>query len=48
MTVDTRPPARPLITVVGVGAEGWDGHPEHTRRFVLDAGTVLGLSLIHI
>ncbi|WP_017613730.1 precorrin-6y C5,15-methyltransferase (decarboxylating) subunit CbiE [Nocardiopsis salina] len=42
MTVDTRPPAEPPITVVGAGAEGWDGFPERIRRLVLDAGTVLG------
>ncbi|MDQ4110839.1 MAG: cobalamin biosynthesis bifunctional protein CbiET, partial [Actinomycetota bacterium] len=31
-----------MITVVGVGAEGWAGVPDRLRRVVLDAGTVLG------
>lgn len=42
MTVDKRPPPCPGITVVGVGAEGWEGLPERARRLVLDADTVLG------
>ncbi|WP_017575900.1 precorrin-6y C5,15-methyltransferase (decarboxylating) subunit CbiE [Nocardiopsis kunsanensis] len=42
MTVDKRPPLQPRITVLGVGAEGWDGLPEPARRLLSDADTVLG------
>lgn len=33
---------RPRITVVGLGADGWDGLPERLRDVVLDAPVVLG------
>lgn len=32
----------PVITVVGIGADGWDGLAERLRRLVLDAAVVLG------
>ncbi|MCW2854104.1 MAG: cbiT, partial [Nocardioides sp.] len=35
-------PTRPSITVVGLGADGWPGVPEDTRRLVLEAPVVLG------
>lgn len=31
-----------VITVVGIGADGWDGLPDRLRRVVLDATVVLG------
>ena len=31
-----------MITVVGVGADGWDGLPDRLRRVILDAAVVLG------
>lgn len=31
-----------MITVVGIGADGWDGIPDRLRRVVLDAAVVLG------
>ncbi|GAA4372972.1 precorrin-6y C5,15-methyltransferase (decarboxylating) subunit CbiE [Nocardioides caricicola] len=31
-----------MITVVGLGADGWDGMPERLRAIVRDAATVLG------
>ncbi|WP_193612760.1 precorrin-6y C5,15-methyltransferase (decarboxylating) subunit CbiE [Nocardioides lijunqiniae] len=33
---------RPRLTVVGLGADGWPGVPEDTRRLVLEAPVVLG------
>ncbi|MBR8741882.1 precorrin-6y C5,15-methyltransferase (decarboxylating) subunit CbiE [Nocardiopsis sp. MG754419] len=39
MKVETSPPR---ITVVGVGADGWQGVPERLRRLVSAADTVLG------
>ncbi len=38
----TTPAGRPLIRVVGIGADGWAGLPEPTRVFVLAAPVVLG------
>ncbi|WP_209022043.1 precorrin-6y C5,15-methyltransferase (decarboxylating) subunit CbiE [Nocardioides sp. 503] len=35
-------PTRPRLTVVGLGADGWPGVPEDTRRLVLEAPVVLG------
>jgi precorrin-6Y C5,15-methyltransferase (decarboxylating) len=36
------PTTRPSITVVGLGADGWAGVPEETRRLLLEAPVVLG------
>jgi precorrin-6Y C5,15-methyltransferase (decarboxylating) len=38
----TAPAGRPLLTVVGIGADGWAGLPEPTRVAVLSAPVVLG------
>ncbi|ONK14755.1 precorrin-6y C5,15-methyltransferase (decarboxylating) subunit CbiE [Streptomyces sp. MP131-18] len=40
--VPAGPALRPRITVVGIGADGWDGLPERLRGVVRGAGTVLG------
>lgn len=32
----------PVVIVVGIGADGWDGLPDRLRRVVLDAAVVLG------
>lgn len=37
-----RPSSAPSVTVVGVGADGWDGLPESVKEVVLRAGTVIG------
>ena len=40
MTVDARPAS--VVTVVGVGADGWDGLPEASRRAIRTAEVLFG------
>jgi len=42
VSATSRPWSALTVTVVGVGADGWDGLPEAVREIVLRAGTVIG------
>ncbi|MET3963473.1 precorrin-6Y C5,15-methyltransferase (decarboxylating) [Marmoricola sp. OAE513] len=42
MPAASRPSSPPSLTVVGIGADGWDGLSPAARELVLGAGTVLG------
>ncbi len=42
MSLAVPPPAPRLVTVVGIGADGWSGVPERLRSLVLEAKVVFG------
>jgi precorrin-6Y C5,15-methyltransferase (decarboxylating) len=42
MSGTTEPASKPRITVVGIGADGWEGLPPRARDLVLGAAVVLG------
>lgn len=39
---DSTPPPTPVVTVVGIGADGWSGLPDPLRETVLQAAVVVG------
>ncbi|NBE50948.1 precorrin-6y C5,15-methyltransferase (decarboxylating) subunit CbiE [Streptomyces boluensis] len=40
--IPVRPGPTPAVTVVGIGADGWDGLPDASRTALLDAQTLIG------